>query len=441
MVRGIIAALFMASFFATAASAGPKMEIRLAAAVTLTRNNFQHNQPFDSNVESAAYDIIWRGQVFGSSFQHSGPIVLAAKGHTDNRYKIGGGSCTGTLTLAPEYAVLNPVIWSRSGNLVRMSITLPHLAANTGLHAMIMDKNQPEQSVCRVANGGLFSSVCYTPAPVDCYSLDGTIVPGFPTPADAVRLTRFQAHSQDAYFEFNEDSPSTSIPFSYTATERVYAHDGVQTEFIKIVWAGYLTISTGYSNGTPPPVDPYSLLGFDPGAISGPPNDPTPPENPFQGPKDPGFDVREMNSWIKELGAAAQSLLNSVQGLFGGSAAPAQLAAVQHSTAIGTYDHDSGVVVLSSLRAPPSSGLLQIRQKSLSRKKAKGFVLNVPKSAPKTTLTAGAQVPLPIVVDKATRRALERGQSLVVFLSVRASSTDRKKQVLKRFKFSLPSRK
>jgi len=424
------------------ALAGPPIEIRFSAAIVLTQSNFQHNQPFESKIESAGYDIIWRGRIFGTAFQNGGPIVLMGKGQTKNNYKIGGGSCTGTLSVAPEYASLQPAIWQNNGT-VKMSITLPHLAANTGLHAMIMDKNQPEQSTCRTANGQLFSAVCYTPNPVDCYTLDGSISPGFVSPGgDATKLGKFFNHNQDAYFEFNDNSPNTSIPFSYTATQHVFDSNGFETDFIKIVWAGYLTISTSVGKSNPGPFDPFNFFEFDPNTLSGPPTDPIIPDNPFKGSKDPGFDVSEVTGWMKDLGKSAQNFIKGLQGIFGkAKTAAASLEVNGTGGSLGTYDHDTGAAILSAFNAPPASGILQIALKTKSKKAAKGFVLKVPKKAIKNQITAKQPVGLNFVLDKAARKVLEKGQASKVFFSVKFTPATGKKTIEKRFKFGLAKRK
>lgn len=429
-----------------AALAGPPIEIRFSAAIVLTRSNFQHNQPFDSNVESAGYDIIWRGRVFNQSFQNSSPpLVLFGKGQARNIYKIGGGTCNGNLDYAPEYAPILPVISENSGGVVKMSIVLPHLANNTGLTAMIMDKGQPELSACRTANGGLFSSICFNPTR-DCYTLDGSISPGFPTPSDSNKLNKFMANAERAYFEFNDNSPSSSIPFSYTATEHVFDHTGKETDFIKIVWSGFLTISTSVGSGAPGPVDPFTFFGFDPGSFSGPVPDALPPQgNPHKGGADPDFDVRELNNWMKDLGKAAQTFVNTLQSWFGGAfARPALAASVNISSnnqLIGAFDVDAGLATLSGVQVPPASGVLQMAFKLKTKKAAKGFVLKVPKKALQNQLVKSRGSALGFAVDKAARRMLEKGQAARAFFSAKFTSADGKRKIEKRFKFGLKKRK
>lgn len=430
--------LFYVASFCEVALAGPPIEIRFAAAVVSYKKNFQANQPFDSWYETAGYDMLWRGRVFNNIFAGTEKRVLAGAGKTQNVYKIGGGSCSGTLSPDASLAPVPKVTEVVNGK-VKMTIELPHFAANVGLRGFLMDDNQPEQSTCRTATAGVASATCFDPTPRDCYTLEGKIEPGFPTPSDALPLTRYQVHQERAYIEFLDSNPNRTIPFAYSLTDTLYDDKGAVTNIIKIVWTGIFSVSSVINQGAPTPLDPFSLLGFDPNQFTLPPNVTPPNGDPFGGSGGPPTAIR---LWIKASALVGLYFVNSLQAVSALPVAVPALAANASSGALGTFDASSGVAILDAeaLGAAPADGTLQMRVKAVSPAAARDFKLRVPRTTVKNVLTKGGRSSIQFSLDAGTRRLLEKGSAAKLFIAAKFTPKNGGKPVTFSAKYNIKRR-
>ncbi len=419
------------------AIADSKVEIRFAAAVASYRQSLESNQPLDHSIETAGYDVLWRGVIKNNYFTLTESKVLSGTGTTKNVYKIGGGTCTGTLSVNSESSSVPLGVVFNGANRGQISIQLPHIVANTTLNAFLMDKNQPEQSTCRTAGMQLASATCFNPTR-DCFTIGGNISPLVPHPSDNSEFAKFFIRKDIAWASFNPDSPNASIPFSYIANNTIISHLGETTDIYKAVWAGYLTISSSPTTGTPPGIDPFSLLNIDPNTLTGPPADITTPTNPFVPPPPPGndFDVRELNSWLKNIKDSVKSFTKALQGLIGARSL------LTPTTGI-TFDDVTGIVTISAeaIGYAPGTGKVQMKFKALKPDKAEGYVLTIPKKAPSTDVAKGSADDLQFTIPAASLRLIKSGKSAKVFFLVRFTPPSGKKTYEKKLSFKLAALK
>ncbi len=425
--------------------AAPNVEIRFSAAVSAYKKNFQANQPFDSYNESAAYDVIWKGKLAAGGFQTESMKILYGGGFTNNVFKIGGGSCTGTLAVSSADASFSPGSTVKNG-IVTMSIPLPHAVLNGPIGHLLQDNNAPQLSACRTASTELGRATCFNPTR-DCYTIDGSISPDFALPGDEDPFQRFTNHRDYAYFQFNLDKPSTSIPFSYNVNNTLIDSSGTTTDTYKIVWSGYVTISTSVGSGFPPPVDPFTFFNFDPSTVSGPPADASPPGNPFSN-SDP-IDPTTVRNWLKPFGPIINSFSKTVQGLNSVGAAHISrgtkiaLEALIEPVAGTTFDSDTGASSINTafIGETPPSGTIQVKYKVLTPDKARDFKLTISKKSAGTSIVQGQDATIPFTVDRSSLALLKSGKAAKVFFTVQFIPTGSKATFVKQFSFALKKRK
>lgn len=418
--------------------AGPKIEIRFSAAVKAYRKNHQDNQPLDSIADSAAYDMLWRGEVTSSGFKPSFGKILYGGGSTNTVYKIGGGTCTGTLSVNSDMSVFYPGASLDKGK-VTMSIQLPHAVAASTLTAYLMDKNQPEQSACRTASAEMARATCFNPTR-DCFTVGGSINPDITIlPTDETPFSKFLHHKDTAYFQFNDQSPDVSIPFNYTINNEIFDHLGNVGDTYKIVAAGFFTVRSSPGPDSPTPVDPFTFLG---GGTDGPPDDSTPPTNPFGG---GGVDIvgGVVKSWMSAFGPHVKTFSQTIQALNSVGASRISPRTVVDSVPGITFDTDTrnGTISTSLGGTTPASGVFQIKIKALPPEKAQGYRLTIPKKAPGTTIVKDTETQIAFSMDPGSLKLIQSGKAAKVFYALRLTPSSGKQVFEKQFTVSLKKRK
>jgi hypothetical protein len=161
-------------------------------------------------------------------------------------------------------------------------------------------------------------------------------------------------------------------------------------------------------------------------------------------------DLRDLNSWLKNLSGAAQSFVNSLQGLFGASSSRRHARASLKTfrdlltpNAATTFDSSTqlGTLNTSTLGSAPASGIIQVRFKAKNRAKAKDFVLNVPANTLGSDVVKGQAPVVQFVLDAGTLKRIADGKSSKIFFSTKFTPLNGDKAVQKRYKFNLAKRK
>lgn len=414
------------------------VQIRFTAAITAFRQNNDANQPFDSFTESAAVDVVWKGDLSKNGFRGTSSKVLVAKGFTENNFKIGGGTCLGTLSLNQNLSKYFPSAGAR-GNSILMSIDLPHIANNNGQDAFVMDASQSVLSTCRVAGAPMAQATCFNPTR-DCTSVEGSFSPDVKLDTDTTPFNAFFNHKDRAYVQFKQNSFEQNIPLNFSVINKIFDSTGKETDFYKIVWAGFFSM-TAKGFGSVTGFDPFSYFNFSPSTLDGPPTDAKVPTKP-SGPPPSSFGPGPYRVWIKELGGTVSDFAGFIQSLNSPLHRKKSIRTLATSADNNSYDPATGVLGIdaANLGIAPEAGTLQVAMKAKLPKDAASFVLNVPKSATQNVITEGTRNAIQLTLDKETRKLLSGGRALKLFVSSKFAQPGLKKPVEHHFKYSLRKR-
>ncbi|MCB0338005.1 MAG: hypothetical protein KDD53_00305 [Bdellovibrionales bacterium] len=415
--------------------ASPPIEIRLTVAAFNFESDGVSNTDFVSRNESAAFDVVWQGQVFNTVFQTNGPKVLFAQGSTNYKTASGNGNCTGTLSLAPANQHFIPKISDNNGT-VKMNITLPHSTNYAPPQAFLMDASQPEFSQCRTAHFSIGSCIGI---PGNCIS--GDVMPKFDGPGGPTPLGYLGDYLTKVYFEFSDNSPNFSTGFTYKMENDL----PISSFKRKVVWVGFLSISTNISSGTPSPVNPFDVFSIEPPDVGNPPKDPTPPTgDPHKKPTEE-VDVTVLNSWMKTVQNKIKKFIKQIQGKGGTTAAAPVLPAIVNingAGVVGSYNDGNGIASLPGqvLNPAPNSGVLQVRVK-LKPKSTKTKKINVLKKNIQNEMSSGSSSGLTFELDKSARKSIAKGAAKKAFLALKFTPDNGADPVTIQKSFNLRKRK
>jgi hypothetical protein len=232
------------------------VRVRFTGAMeTFHQPNAQPSNDEIVNIRKYAWDLVWHGtvsQLDGSALGK--PRVLLATGQALTTFT-DRAPCRATLAYIPANGPFAVVI-RREGQLDVGAI-------NTTWNANYIDST-PEGLACFDPSNGFAGGTLSTRA---------FWVPAQPL-VDPSATTELQGvqHLTTAIFRFNRETPSSTIPFSWTYTTP--SGTGGDPGMEKIVWFGRVQIQTD-PQGTPKPTD---LSGLLPGSSGfGAPGNPPPP--------------------------------------------------------------------------------------------------------------------------------------------------------------------
>lgn len=401
------------------------LEIRFTAAAFTYMSDTISNTTFEFASHRTGFDIVWRGELVGSTFIPDGaPLILSASGTAYAAYSDGNGNCSAELNRQENGSVF-PVIREVSGDTVKMKIALPHTASNNGTTAFLMNANTALD--CRTAKNPFLSGS----------HVQSTCVfnPRFDTPGGPESCV---GHGTDAYFEFSASSRTFSSPFVFTfdATEFSSIDSSILRRH-KIVWFGSVKVRPAKGDTPPATINPFNQFGYVPplNSVDVPGDAPQPGSG--GGDYNPGDVLR----WYRNVWRGVSDGVNSARNSLAAASAHSSVdrdISRQRSLAEASFDPATGNLSIPGdlLEAPPHSGTLKIHLTLKKPEEAAGFQAKVVKAALANELQTGVSSDLILNLNQKTRRSLASRKPFTAFLAFEFTPSEGKK-AKKSFKFNI----